>query len=117
MPGPSPPRATGPALLHGTSIAPGSQQAAATSGTSEALGLLRLPVGALVPAQPSLLGVPKYGMSPVQPASCSTPAVPLCCRCNSVCWHLSVLKACPDQQPDIRKEQIKKLVYFLRLVA
>lgn len=53
------------------------------SGTSEALGLLR----------------PHAALS----TGC-VPAVPLCCSCNSACWHLSVLKACPDQQPDIRKE-------------
>lgn len=105
------PYTTGPSLpLAPTRLLP-------PSGTSEALGLLRLPAGALVPAQPSLPGMPEYGVTPTQPASCSTPPVPLCCRCNFVCWHLSVLKACPDQQSDIKKEQIKKLVYFLRQVA
>lgn len=93
-----------PSRCHRTIPAPWDQHCPwLSAGCCHPLGPARR-WGCFVPTQPSVLGVPEYSVRPVQPASCSTPAVPLCCSCNSACWHLSVLKACPDQQPDIRKE-------------
>lgn len=57
---------------------------------------------------------------PAQPSSLATPApcLPCCAQgCNFFSCHLTALKTRADQQPDAKKEQVKKLIYLLRQVA